>query len=754
MKLSFVGKNLERVDAAEKVGGLAKYGDDLDFPGMLYASAVRSPRPRIEIKRVSGENAKKAEGFVTLVTHVDVKGVNKWPIFFDDYPFLPESESKFEGEAVALAVGETRTAAKKAASLAELEYKELPFVEDSLEAMKKNSPKVYGKDNVVSSYRIKRGNAFQALKKCDYVVEGEFRTNYQVHAYLETQVVTAVPHPDGSMSVYSSTQCPFYVLEGVCAATGLPNNRVKVIQTVCGGGFGGKEDVPALVAAHAAICAQKTGKPVRMVYDREEDFQSMSKRHPSWARVCYGADKNGKIKSCVVKYVLDAGAYATISPIVLWRGTIHAAGPYDIENVSVDTFAVATNKAPCGAFRGFGQPQICFAQESLVDDLAEKIGINPIDFRLKNIIKKGSRTITGQKVNSSCALPELIKIVRKKSNYGKFKPVKKGDKVLGLGFSNTYYGVGLGALGRFLDRAGAYINIYKDGTVSVNVGNIEMGQGALTVLTQICAETLNCPIEKVRIEEVDTSKVPDSGPTVASRTTLMSGNAIIEAAKPLRERIFFVAKKMLGGKSVMLSSGGFFVSGKKRIKFEDAVKECWANRLKMSEQGWYAAPGTTYETKDGQGDAYVVYSYSVNAALVEVDAETCEVQVKKIWAAYDVGRLINPKLAHAQAHGGIMQGMSWAVFENLVYEGGVMKNPNLTDYAVASSADKPEYVVSFVEKEYKDGPYKAKGMGELPLIAVAPAIRNAIKNAIEVGLDSVPMLPEKIWKAKKQKIEQ
>ncbi|OIO00431.1 MAG: hypothetical protein AUJ51_10195 [Elusimicrobia bacterium CG1_02_56_21] len=756
-KLFYVGKSLPRKDARIKVTGAAQYAGDREFSGMLHAAAVRSPRPRIKILSVSDMKARRVSGYVTLVTYKDIKGVNKWPVVMQDYPFLPEKEARFAGETVALVVAKTARAAKKAAALVEIKYKELPFVADPLKALEKDAVKIYGADNVLSSFVIKKGSVDAAFKKAAYTVAGEFSTNYQVHAYLETQGAIALPEAGGGMTLHSTTQCPFYVLDAVAAALGIPYNKVKILQTVTGGGFGGKEDVPALVAAHAALCAAKTGRPVKLVYGRKEDFQSMSKRHPGWARVAYAADKTGRITACRVKYVLDGGAYSTLSPIVLWRGTVHAAGPYKIANVDIKTYAAATNKVPCGAFRGFGQPQICFAQESLIDELAGKMGMDPVELRLKNLLEPGDKTITGQRLNSSCGLKEIVQTVRKRSGWDKKVRNRKsgtgnqGDVVTGIGFSATYYGVGLGAKGRYLDRAGALVNIYKDSSVGVNVGNTEMGQGALTVLAQIAAETLNAPYESVRVEEVDSSKVPDSGPTVASRTTLMSGNAIIEAAAPIRGRIFKTAFDLLvamgaDASNKMTAAGGLFSMGGKSVVFKKVVAECWFRRLKMSEQGWYAAPRTTFKLEDGQGDAYVIYSYSADAAEVEVDLKTGVARVKKIWAAYDVGKIVNPKLALGQAQGGILQGMSWAMYENLVYKNGIMVNPNFTDYVMATTADKPEYDITFLEKPYAGGPYKAKGMGEVPLIGVAPAVANAIKDACGARVKSVPLLPEKIWR--------
>ena len=747
---------MPRKDALIKITGRAAYADDREFAGMLYAAAVRSPRPRVKILSISAAAASRIPGYVTLVTYKDIPGVNKWPLVMRDYPFLPEKEARFAGETVALAVAETAAAAKAAARLVEIKFKELPFIDDPLKALEKKSIKIYGKNNVISSFVIKKGAVDKAFDKAAYVAEGEFFTNYQVHAYLETQGAIAIPESDGGVTVHSSTQCPFYILDAVAAALGLPYHKVKIIQTVTGGGFGGKEDVPALVASHAALCAAKTGRPVKLIYGRKEDFQSMSKRHPGWARVAYGADKNGRLTACRVKYVLDGGAYATLSPIVLWRGTVHAAGPYKIDNVYIETFAAATNKVSCGAFRGFGQPQICFAQESLIDELAAKIGMDPVDFRLKNMLEPGDKTVTGQKINSSCGLKEIVLAVRRRSGWNKkvagnrLQMTGGKDKVRGIGFAVTYYGVGLGAKGRYLDRAGALVNIYKDSSVGVNVGNAEMGQGALTVLAQIAAETLNAPYESVRVEEVDTSKVPDSGPTVASRTTLMSGNAIIDAAGPLRERIFKTAFDLLvlkGARAAgqMTASGGVFYMGGKSVTFSEVSGECWNRRHKMSEQGWYAAPRTTFKMDNGQGDAYVIYSYSADAAEVEVDLKTGVAKVLKIWAAYDVGKIVNPRLAIGQAQGGILQGMSWALYENLVYKNGIMINPNFTDYVMATAADKPEYDITFIEKPYAEGPYKAKGMGEVPLIGVAPAVANAIANACGARVRSVPLLPEKVW---------
>ena len=738
-----VGQSPARKDAEAKAVGDAKYIDDYVFGGMLHAAAVRSPRPHIKIKGINWAKSRQVPGFVDIVTSQDIPGVNGVPLVTHEYPFLPKDESKFYGETLAIVVAETPEAARRAAELAEVSYTELPFVDDPLKALEKDAPKVYGDDNIFSRFVVKRGSVEQAFAEADAVVEGTFSTNYHVHVYLETQGAIAVPESGGAMTVYGTMQCPFYVHDAIAQALGITQNMVRVVQTVTGGGFGGKEDVPSIVAGHAALAARKTGRPVKLIYDRCEDFRSMSKRHPSWARIKYGAKKDGTITACKVDYVLDGGAYCTLSPIVLWRGTVHAAGPYRVEHVDVRSFAAATNKVPCGAYRGFGQPQICFANESLIDELAGKLGMDPIELRLKNILRPGDKTITGQIINDSCGLEQALMAVKEKSNWDKRKKTRSDGAVKrALGVSINYYGVGLGARGEFYDKAGALVAVEKDGSVRVAVGNTEMGQGAQTVLSQICAETLNAPYGAVRLIEADSSKVPDSGPTVASRTTLMSGNAILDACKPIRERILSIARELLGPD--VKAEGGVFSSDGKSATFKEVVAACWKKRLKMSEQGWYTAPHTSFRIEDGQGDAYAVYAFSADVADVSVDTETGEARVEELYAAHELGKAVNPQQVEGQVQGGALQAIGYALYENLQYKNGIMVNPNLTDYIIPSAMEMPKFHVTILEKAYSEGPFGAKGFGETPLIGPAAAVANAIKNAVGARVCRLPMLPETI----------
>ena len=743
--MNSVGKSEIRKDAAPKVTGAALFTDDIKFPGMLYGATIRSPKPRIKILGIDDKEARKLNGVAGIYYAKDIPGGNIVPLVFMDYPFLADKEAKFQGQAIGLVAAGDILTARKAARLVKVKYRELPAVFDPLESMKKNSPIIYGKDNIFKKFVIKKGNLKKAAP--DVEIEDTFTTNYQVHAYLETQAAVAVPQDDGGMNVYGSMQCPFYVQDAVKKVLGIPYNKVRIIQQTTGGAFGGKEDVPSIVCGHAALLAHLTEKPVKIIYTREEDFQSMSKRHPGWAKIKYGAKKNGKIVSCKVKYVLDGGAFATLSPIVLWRGTVHAAGPYEIPNVFVETYAVATNKVPCGAYRGFGQPQISFANESLIDMLAEKLKINPYKFREINAVKKGSSTITGQKIKESIGLAKTMKRAKKLSGWdGKWEnpSLKKGVKRRGIGMASSIYGVGLGAGGQHLAKSGSFVQVEPDGSVLIAVGNTEMGQGAKTVLPQIASEALGAPYEMVELMATDTSRVPDSGPTVASRTTVMSGTSILNACSEIRKGIDETVRRMLKAKGKVISRDGFYHLGGKKVLYKDAIARAWADRVHLTAQGWFRVEGTTFRDKDGQGDPYFVYTYSTMIAEVEVDTETGQVDVLNFVSAHDIGKAINPQQSEGQIQGGGLQGIGYALSENLVLKEGAMLNPSFTGYIIPTAMDAPDIKPIIVEEKYPKGPYGAKGLGEPPLIAVAPAVINAVYNATGIRIKNLPAVPERI----------
>jgi CO/xanthine dehydrogenase Mo-binding subunit len=748
--LSIVGEPLIRVDAWEKVTGTSKFVDDYKFPGMLYAAVLRSPVPHAMIKAIKTDKAKALPGVAAVLTAADIPGINIVPLVLPDEPFLAEGKVRFPGEAVVAVAAETPELAEEALALLEVQYKELEPVLDIREAIKPDAVPIHESGNIYREYRVLKGDINIGFAEAEVIIEHEYHTPYQEHAYLETNGAIAVPEADGSMTIYGSMQCPFYVHDAIAQILNLPKSKVRIIQATTGGGFGGKEDVPSLVAGIAALLAKTCGRPVKYILSREEDIIAMSKRHPAIIKYKLGAKKTGELTAIEVEYLIDSGAYATLSTIVLWRGVLHAAGPYHCPNVKVIGRAVATNKVPCGAYRGFGTPQVIFAHESQMDELAHRLDMDPLELRRINALRLGEETSTGQKLDCSVGLLETMEKAQAASDWlAKRAEFAKdeGEVRRGIGVSTFLYGAGLGAEGQLIDRAGAFVQIMSDGSVMVAVGTTEMGQGMRTVLTQIAAEELGCAYEDVHILPVDTSRVPDSGPTVASRATTMSGNAIRNACQILKSRIIKVAAQKLNltEDSLSLHNGKLYSEGREQVSYKEAVKYCFAMREHLAAQGYYKPPKTTFNHEDGSGSPYAVYSFVTDIAEVEVDTATGEVTVKKLTAAHDVGRAINPILVEGQIEGGAAQGMGYGLIEEIIQNNqGVILNPNLSTYIIPTIMDMPEVNPIIVEAHYPEGPFGAKGIGETPLMGVAAAINNAIFNALGKRTYTIPATPERI----------
>jgi len=729
-----VGKELPRVDAKAKIEGKAIFVDDLTFPHMLYAGVKRSELPHARF-RVNLDKVKNLKD-VYAVSAEDIPGDNVIPIVHNDLPVLPAEITKYHGEPIALVAAPRKEDLPDLLDQIEVIYEPLKAVFDPEESMK-GKVKIYGNNNVFKSYRIRRGDVKESFQNSYVVIENRYKTRHQEHAYLEPQGMVALPTPDGGIVVYGSMQCPFYVQKAVAVALGIGFHKVRVIQTETGGAFGGKEDMPSIVATQAALLALKANRPVKLIYSREEDIVSMSKRHPGIIYHKIGAKRDGTLTAVEVKYILDSGAYATLSPVVLWRGTVHAAGPYRVPNVKVDSFAVATNKVPCGAFRGFGSPQVIFAAESQMDILAEALSMDPAELRLKNLVRDGDEMPFGHMLRGSTGAVDALKLVLKASDWKKKRkkyPETEGFKKRGIGLSTLFYGVGLGAGGKYLARTGAYIQITEDAKAVFAVGTTEMGQGMKTVLTQIVAEELGLPYEDVSMLPVDTSRVPDSGPTVASRATVMSGNALREAAKPLKKKLLRIAREMLKDNGpVRFGDGWVYLHNEKKIPLKDVIKEAYNRREHMASQGFYVSPPTSWDEEKG-GEAYMTYAWAAKVAEVEVDTLTGEVKVLRFYSAHDVGKAINPKLVEGQIEGGTLQGIGYALTEEILMEEGKIINPNFSTYIIPTTKDVPEIVPLIVEKKYRKGPYGAKGFGEQPLMGVAPTITNAIYNALGIRL--------------------
>lgn len=749
-----VGQSVPRKDAWDKVTGKALYVDDMSAPGLLHAVTVRSPVAYGDLKGIDATSALAMPGVVAVLTAKDIPGRNINPLVIDDQVFLADREVRFWGEPIALVVAETLEAAQAAAELVKPDIVPKKPVLSIRDSLKPESPRLWKTDNVFSAYTIKKGDAAAAFARAAKVYEREYETPYQEHAYLETNGAMAVPGPEDQMTVYGSMQCPFYVHDAVSQILGLARNKVRIIQTTTGGGFGGKEDFPSVVAGQAAMAAKILQRPVKLIFKREEDIIASSKRHPSLVKMKVGTDREGRLVAADIAYYVDAGAYATLSPIVLWRGTVHALGPYVCDHVLIKSYAMATNKVPCGAYRGFGSPQVILAGESLMDEIAADLGIDPVELRRRNALKLGDATVTNQKIDQSCGLQETIEKATAAADWkAKWQtPAARTGRVRpGIGVSTIYYGVGLGAGGKHLDRAGASMAIQKDGTVFCAVGNTEMGQGARTVLAQIAADALGVPYDLVHVVETDTAFVPDSGPTVASRTTLMSGNALVAAGKELKGRLLPIIQEKLGAgrpDEVDLADGAGFRKADpngKKVPYLDLVKEMYTRRLMPSAFGWFIAPDTSFDQENGQGNAYFCYAWCTNVAEVEVDTETGEVKVVRVTSAHDMGKAINPQQVEGQIQGGTLQGVGYATMEEIKHDAeGRLLNNAFATYILPTIEDAPDLRPIIVEHPYSEGPYGAKGFGEVPLMGIAPAIANAVYNATGKRIRVMPIKPEKL----------
>jgi len=754
-----VGRRVTRVDAADKVTGSALYVDDLCLPGMLHAAVVL---PHIAHARLAGLDTGRAlalPGVRAVVTAKDIPGVNQVGVVDADQPLLVEDTIRYTGDAVAVVIADTAALAREGAALVGLTCEELPAVFDALEAMEQGAPRVHEKGNVFLEYRVRKGDVDRGFEDADVVVERTFRTFHQEHCYLEPLGAIAVPDGSSSITVYGSMQCPFYVQKAVATALGLPLASVRIVQTVTGGGFGGKEDSPSEICACAAVAAWKVGRPVKLVHTREEDFYRSSKRHPMVVTYKLGATRDGRFTAARIRIVADAGAYSTLTPVVLFRATAHATGPYEIPNVETLARAVYTNRQTTGAFRGFGQPQTIFANESVVDEVAEALGIDPIEIRILNCLDVGKRTATNQLLTESVGLRETLERARDVSGWREKRAASAGlaDRAgcakapdrfrRGIGVGSIYYGVSLGAKGLALDGSGALMNVYRDGSVRIAIGGTEMGQGLLTVLSQIAADALGIAVASVHVDLVDTSAVPDSGPSVASRTTLMTGNAIVDAATQVKGVMGAVAADLLGIEPSTVAFGGGSVGcGSKRMTFRELADACWARNVNTAASGWYAAPISTFD-ENGQGDAYAVYSYATHVAEVEVDTETGLVRLSRVTAAHDVGKVLNPETLEGQIQGGVLQGAGMALCEKMQTDGGRIVTPDLATYIIPTAVDAPEIEALFVEHPYSRGPFGAKGVGETPAMPGAAAIANAVAHAIGVRFEELPITAESVKRA-------
>jgi CO/xanthine dehydrogenase Mo-binding subunit len=729
-----VGKPVLRKEAHAKVTGAAKYVDDFSLPGMLYGVTVRSPVARGRIRNIEFLPGIPWDEFI-IVTAKDIPGENCVALIVDDQPYLAAEYVNHPEEPVVLLAHPNKYLTEKARGAVRLDIEPMPAIFTLEDALAKKEI-VWGDDNVFKTFLVEKGNVDVAWSDAAHLVEGEYRTGAQEQLYIETNGVVARANPEDGITIWGSMQCPYYVHKALLKPFPLPPEKIRVIQTETGGGFGGKEEYPSMIAGHAALLAWKSGRPVKMVYDRAEDMVATTKRHPSRTKIKTAVSREGKLLALDIEFDIDGGAYATLSSVVLSRGTIHAAGPYLCPNVRIRSRAVATNAPPHGAFRGFGAPQSIFALERHLNKVARVAGLPPEELRGRNFLHRGETTATGQEIHEDVNLEALLSRGLELSCYHakrrEFAQSNPGSRIKrGIGFASFMHGAGFTGSGERYLQSVAAIEATREGRVRILVSSTEIGQGTNTILAQIAAETLGIDCADIEVAQPDTAQVPNSGPTVASRTCMVVGRLIETCAIGLKQA---------------LSKVGLLGTGYSRSDFAAACTRYvdQFGGLKISSQ-YQAPPGVYWDDDAYRGDAYGAFAWAVCVAEVAVDTSTFEVRVNDFTALQDVGRVIHPVLAAGQIEGGVAQGIGYALYENVVWRDGRMANGQMTNYIMPTSVDVPRIRVFFEETPYTYGPLGAKGIGELPIDGPAPAILNAIENALGVEVNEIPLMPEMLF---------
>jgi selenium-dependent xanthine dehydrogenase len=747
-----VGHSHLRPEAVEKVTGAAMYTDDLVFDGMLYAKARRAMIPHGFLRKLDISKARALPGVVAVLTAEDIPAEHNHGLVIYDWPVLVGigERVRYVGDALAIVAAETQEIAEQAAALIEAEFDLQPVITNPVQARQEGVPQIHEKGNLLKHIKVRKGNMEQGFAESDVILEHTFHTQITDHAFLEPECSIAVPLPDGRMEIYVGSQIPYQDREQVARVMGWPEERVRVVGQLMGGGFGGKEDVMGQI--HVAMLANVTGRPVKLLFDRHESLLVHPKRHATQIRVKVGARRDGRLVAMETELYGDTGAYASLGEKVMTRATTHSAGPYDIPHVRADCYAMYTNNPPAGAFRGFGVTQSAFAVESMMDKLAETLGMEPVELRRINALHVGSITNTGQLLSESVGLMECIDKVDaelRMHNTAPFAPrVDPGNPnlVRAWGFAAAYKNTGLG--GGAPDISGADVELYADGTFQVRSSAAELGQGLVTVMRLIVAEEMAVPPEQVRVLVMDTDLAPNGGPTTASRQTFVTGNASRYAAKTLRDQITAsMAEKFdVRPEQIRFQDGIVHVNGHS-LTYAEVYKEMTDSGQQPRVRYMYEAPKT--QPLGTGGDMHFAFSFGVQAAEVEVNKLTGEVRVLRVISANDVGMAVNPLGLQGQVEGGVMMGLGNCLTEEYIVENGYPVTDYLARYRVPGIMLTPEITSIIVEHPVEAGPYGAKGVGEISSIPTTPAITNAIYNAVGVRIDRLPVdqevIAREIW---------
>ena len=726
-----------RREGPAKLTGAARYADDLLVPGAWFGATIRSTNAHARFSSLHLDPAFDWST-VVVVTAADIPGENIVSSIKADQPILVPvgGEILHHAEPLALLAAPDRATLRAARRAVTARTEPLAPVFDPLLS-----------DHVFAAYEIAAGTPDAAFAAADLVFEGEYRVGHQEQLYIENNAMIAVPGDDGGVTVTGSLQCPYYVHSALKLGLGLDDRGARVVQAETGGGFGGNEEYPSLVALHAALLAGKARRPIRMIYDRHEDLAATTKRHPAIVRHRTGVTNDGRLIAQEIEVVMDGGAYCTLTPVVLSRGAIHAGGPYRCPNVRIRARATRTNTPPNGAFRGFGAPQVEFAAETQLNRIAEALGISPLEIRRRNVYRLGDTTPTGQVLRESVAGEEVLERAVEAAEFDRLRarhesarerragsgtvpgsPLRTGRErfASGVGLALAWHGAGFTGSGEVKLGSVASLELTGAGAIRILTASTEMGQGTKTVLPQLVAEALDLPIDSIELAVQDTAYVPDSGPTVASRTTMVVGGLLIKAARRLRD-------------AVEDATGGPFAA-----TYRDFARANGALRI---DQRFEPYPDISFDDETYRGDAYPAFSWAACVARVEVDLDSGEVHVREVVAADDVGRVIHPVLAEGQVEGGTLQAVGYATIEEIKLRDGRYLNDRLATYIIPTALDAPRITTILVEAPFSGAPHGAKGVGELPMDVGAPAVIAAIADATGAWISDLPASPERILAA-------
>ncbi len=750
-----VGARAPRPDARDKVHGLLRYADDVALAGMLHARVVRATRPSARILKVETSRAEAVSGVRCVMTARDVPH----NVLFSDVPgqttavgplrartqVLADEVVRYLGEAVALVAAETEEAAEEASRLVHVEYADLPGVYDPEGAMRPEAPQLEPTGNVISRWKIRKGDVETGFREADVVVEHVYRTPFIDHAFIEPEAGVGWLDENGVITLRVATQVIEHFRD-VANVLGLPHSRVRIIAPYIGGGFGGKEDVT--VEVFLGLLVWRTTRPVRLCYSREESILAPTKRHPFIMKYKHGARRDGTLTALQVELISDAGAYAYLSPLTLLYGMVHASGPYRVPHVRIDGASVLTNNPPTSAFRGFGSAQPAFAYESQMDALAHALGMDPLAFRERNFLRKGERLASGQELETAVWLGETAR--RAWDALGARRAPSGPGKKVGRGLASA-----LTAYGRIVwlhDWSSAWVELQMDGTVLVRTGVPDIGGGQAASLVQITAEILGVPQDAIAVHIGDSALTPLAGTTTATRQLYMSGSAVHKAASELRATLAAQAAELfhVPPDAIELADGAAVVRGRadKRVSFPELAAACARSHRPRSAFAIYQAPaGQVMDFETGQGKVFPDFTFGSQAVEVDVDEMTGEVQVLKLAACYDVGRAINRNSVEGQMEGGAAMGLGYALLEEDKVADGITVTPNLMTYLIPTALDVPDVTTLVLESGEGMGPWGARGIGEPAMVPTAPAIANAVFDAVGVRMTRLPITPERLWRA-------